>query len=132
MQLLYSPMSPFARKVRVVAFELGLASRLELVVAAPYTDDAVRAINPLSKIPVLIPDAGPPIPECKALIATVVRATRCDRIPVDMKQRLTEQIRIVARSAAVADPEARELLVESCRITRDEIVDTLTLVGCAR
>ena len=57
MQLLYSSMSPFARKVRVVAFELGLADRLELVVAAPYTDEAVRAINPLSKIPVLIPDA---------------------------------------------------------------------------
>lgn len=56
MRLLYSSMSPFARKVRVVAFELGLADRLELVVAAPYTDEAVRAINPLSKIPVLIPD----------------------------------------------------------------------------
>jgi glutathione S-transferase len=56
MQLLYSAMSPFARKVRVVAFELGLAERLELVVAAPYTEEAVRAINPLSKIPVLIPD----------------------------------------------------------------------------
>ena len=58
MQLLYSPMSPFARKVRVVAFELGLADRLELVVASPYTDEGVRAINPLSKIPVLIPEDG--------------------------------------------------------------------------
>lgn len=61
MQLFYSPMSPFARKVRVVAFELGLAPRLELVVAAPYTDETVRSINPLSKIPVLIPTSGPPI-----------------------------------------------------------------------
>jgi glutathione S-transferase len=58
MQLLYSSMSPFARKVRVVAFELGLADRLELVVASPYTDDSVRTINPLSKIPVLIPEDG--------------------------------------------------------------------------
>ena len=58
MRLLYSPMSPFARKVRVVAFELGLADRLTLEVAAPYTDEAVRAINPLSKIPVLIPEEG--------------------------------------------------------------------------
>jgi glutathione S-transferase len=55
MQLLYSPMSPFARKVRVVAFELGLADRLELVIASPYTDESLRAINPLSKIPILIP-----------------------------------------------------------------------------
>lgn len=58
MRLLYSPMSPFARKVRVVAFELGLADRLTLEVAAPYTDEAVRTINPLSKIPVLIPQDG--------------------------------------------------------------------------
>jgi glutathione S-transferase len=50
-------MSPFARKVRVVAFELGLADRMELVIASPYTDESLRAINPLSKIPILIPDA---------------------------------------------------------------------------
>jgi glutathione S-transferase len=61
MQLLYSAMSPFARKVRVVAFELGLAERLELVPATPYTDESLRAINPLSKIPILVPDAGEPI-----------------------------------------------------------------------
>lgn len=61
MQLLYSSMSPFARKVRVVAFELGLAERLELVPASPYTDESLRATNPLSKIPVLIPDEGAPI-----------------------------------------------------------------------
>jgi glutathione S-transferase len=61
MQLLYSPMSPFARKVRVVAFELGLADRLELVVASPYTDESLRAINPLSKIPVLLLEDAPPI-----------------------------------------------------------------------
>jgi glutathione S-transferase len=61
MQLLYSAMSPFARKVRVVAFELGLADRVELVIASPYTDESLRAINPLSKIPVLIPEDGAPI-----------------------------------------------------------------------
>jgi glutathione S-transferase len=61
MQLLYSAMSPFARKVRVAAHELGLAERLELAPATPYTDESLRAINPLSKIPVLIPEAGEPI-----------------------------------------------------------------------
>jgi glutathione S-transferase len=61
MQLLYSPMSPFARKVRVVAFELGLTDRLELVIASPYTDESLRAINPLSKIPVLLAPDAPPI-----------------------------------------------------------------------
>ena len=61
MQLLYSSMSPFARKVRVVAFELGLTDRLALVVASPYADESLRAINPLSKIPVLIPETGEPV-----------------------------------------------------------------------
>jgi glutathione S-transferase len=61
MQLLYSSMSPFARKVRVVAFELGLTERLALVVASPYADESLRATNPLSKIPVLIPEDGAPI-----------------------------------------------------------------------
>ncbi|SFK13234.1 glutathione S-transferase N-terminal domain-containing protein [Caulobacter sp. UNC279MFTsu5.1] len=61
MQLLYSPMSPFARKVRVVAFELGLADRLALTLASPYTDESVRAINPLSKVPVLVLEDGQPI-----------------------------------------------------------------------
>ena len=61
MQLLYSPMSPFARKVRVVAFELGLADRLALALASPYTDESVRTINPLSKVPVLVLEDGPPI-----------------------------------------------------------------------
>lgn len=51
-------MSPFARKVRVVAFELGLADRLELVIVSPYTDESLRATNPLSKIPILIPGAN--------------------------------------------------------------------------
>jgi glutathione S-transferase len=61
MQLLYSPMSPFARKVRVVAFELGLSEQLALVVASPYADESLRATNPLSKIPVLILEDGAPI-----------------------------------------------------------------------
>jgi|GEM_PF-3684166 len=90
-----------------------------------------RALLAAGCVPAPIdPQAGPPIPECDALIATVVRATQCDRVPVDMKQRLGEQIRIVARSAAVAEPAARALLVESCRLTREEIIQTLALVGC--
>jgi glutathione S-transferase len=61
MQLLYSSMSPFARKVRVVAFELGLAEQLALVVVSPYADEGLRATNPLSKIPVLVLEDGRPI-----------------------------------------------------------------------
>jgi glutathione S-transferase len=51
MKLLYAPQSPFARKVRAAAVELGLADRLELQYAevVPGKDNAAFAesINPL-------------------------------------------------------------------------------------
>lgn len=62
MKLTFSPGSPFARKVRIVAIELGLMDKIELIrsVVAPaqpneaYTHD----ISPLRKLPALILDDG--------------------------------------------------------------------------
>ncbi len=61
MQLYSNPLSPFARKVRVSALELGLAGRIELVNVTqspvnPHRE--LRAHNPLGKIPALITDSG--------------------------------------------------------------------------
>jgi glutathione S-transferase len=51
--------SPFARKVRVVAHELGIADRLELVpTETRVTDPAFWSENPLGKVPVLVTDDG--------------------------------------------------------------------------
>ena len=62
MKLLYSDASPFARKVRAAAIELGLHDRIELVpvVVMPGHENKEYAaeINPLRKIPALITDAG--------------------------------------------------------------------------
>jgi glutathione S-transferase len=61
MQLIYAAASPFARKVRVLAFETGLLARIELLDTAvlPTTlNERVNALNPLGKIPVLLSDAG--------------------------------------------------------------------------
>lgn len=58
MRLLYSALSPFARKVRILALEKGLSDRIALEPAAPYQDEAVRALNPLNKIPTLVTDEG--------------------------------------------------------------------------
>jgi glutathione S-transferase len=58
MQLFYSPMSPFARKVRVVAHEAGLADRVAIVEAKPFEDESLRAVNPLSKVPCMLTDDG--------------------------------------------------------------------------
>jgi glutathione S-transferase len=61
MKLTYSPGSPFARKVRIAAIELGLIDKIELVptAVAPATpNDEYTKINPLKKLPVLIADNG--------------------------------------------------------------------------
>ncbi|GAC1633942.1 MAG: glutathione S-transferase family protein [Nevskia sp.] len=57
MTLLYSSASPYARKVRVLAHELGLAAAIELV-SAPVSPVELNATvverNPLAKVPTLV------------------------------------------------------------------------------
>ena len=55
MKLVSYPTSPFARKVRIAVFELGLTDRVEIVDANPLADDGVVArYNPLGKVPALV------------------------------------------------------------------------------
>ncbi|MEN9503670.1 MAG: hypothetical protein RI964_2955 [Pseudomonadota bacterium] len=59
MKLFYSPASPYARKVRMLAIETGLDSRIEFVVVDTMTPDAALLnANPLGKIPTLLLDNG--------------------------------------------------------------------------
>lgn len=61
MKLTFSPASPFARKVRIAAIELGLIDRIELVpaaVAPGQANEDYSRITPLKKLPVLITDEG--------------------------------------------------------------------------
>jgi glutathione S-transferase len=61
MKLTFSPASPFARKVRIAAIELGLIDRIEFVptTVAPGTpNDEYSKITPVKKLPVLILDNG--------------------------------------------------------------------------
>jgi glutathione S-transferase len=61
MKLTFSAASPFARKVRIAAIELGLIDRIEFVptTVAPATpNDEYSKITPLKKLPVLITDDG--------------------------------------------------------------------------
>ena len=61
MKLFYSATSPFVRKCLVVARELGLQDRIELVPASPHPvnrDPDVVARNPLGKIPTLLSGDG--------------------------------------------------------------------------
>ena len=62
MKLMFSPTSPFVRRVRAAAAELGLADRISLepIQVAPVREnDAYAAgINPLRKVPALVLDDG--------------------------------------------------------------------------
>ena len=61
MKLFFSPTSPFVRKVRVSAFELGLDQKIELLACAAHPvnrDMNIVAHNPLGKIPTLLTDDG--------------------------------------------------------------------------
>lgn len=61
MRLFDSPTSPYARKVNVVAIELGLSERIERQPssASPVKPNAeLSAQNPLGKVPTLITDDG--------------------------------------------------------------------------
>ena len=72
MKLTYSPASPFARKVRVAAIELGLIDRIEFLPVAvspgklnpQYSHD----VNPLRKLPALILDDGQVIADSVVIV----------------------------------------------------------------
>ena len=62
MKLFYQTHSPYARKVLVMAHEVGLADRLQVIhheTSPTLRNDEVFNVNPLGKVPVLIREDGP-------------------------------------------------------------------------
>ena len=59
MKLFFNKPSPYARKVRVVAHEKGLADRIEWCEIDPWSDPPeLLAASPLGKVPALVADDG--------------------------------------------------------------------------
>ena len=61
MQLYFNPASPYVRKVRVTAHELGLSDQIDLISVSltPVSPhEGVRSCNPVGKIPALVTDDG--------------------------------------------------------------------------
>lgn len=70
MKLFHSHSSPFVRKVMVVAHELGLAERLELLPSAVHPvkrDRSVLAQHPLAQVPTLILDTGESLADSRVI-----------------------------------------------------------------
>ncbi|MCO5091122.1 glutathione S-transferase family protein [Bosea sp. (in: a-proteobacteria)] len=64
-----SPASPFGRKVKIAALELGLMDRIEVVIA-DTTDPAepLRRQNPLGKIPTLVLEDGTTLFDSRVIV----------------------------------------------------------------
>jgi glutathione S-transferase len=59
MELKFSPLSPYVRKVTIVAHELGIAGRIRLAkVNTREEPERIAPFNPLGKIPTLVTDTG--------------------------------------------------------------------------
>jgi len=70
MKLYWGRMSPYARKVMVVAHETGTASQIELIevrVDMASINMEVQAANPLGKIPTLVLENGAPLYDSRTI-----------------------------------------------------------------
>src|SRR5512143_2032868 len=57
MRIYFAPVSPYARKVRVLAHEAGIHDRIHWLPVDPLNSEELRRINPLGKVPaLLLPD----------------------------------------------------------------------------
>src|ERR1700756_2072258 len=84
MKLTFSPASPFARKVRIAAIELGLVDKIEFVpsTVAPGTpNDEYSRITPLKKLPVLILNTGEVILDSYVIVEYLNELAGGDLIP---------------------------------------------------
>jgi len=71
MKLFVSPPSPYVRKVLIALIELGLADKvkLETVTTLPTKPDpALKAVNPLVKIPTLVLDDGSALYDSRVIL----------------------------------------------------------------
>ncbi|MDT8329112.1 MAG: glutathione S-transferase [Roseovarius sp.] len=70
MKLIFSPLSPFVRKVRVLMHETGQLGDVEVVEVATTpldTDPEAAAANPLGKIPALVRADGPTLYDSRVI-----------------------------------------------------------------
>lgn len=69
MKLLFTSTSPYARLVRIVRLEKGLASRVEEQLVDVWNDDPeLLSANPVGRVPALITDSGVAISESTLIV----------------------------------------------------------------
>lgn len=114
-----SPASPFGRKVKIVALELGLMDKVE-VVATDTTDpnDALRQQNPLGKIPTLVLEDGTTLFDSRVIVEYLDHLAGGGKIIPAGEGRFT-QLRLQALADGLAD--AALLQVYEVRFRAEEL-----------
>ena len=99
-----SPPSPFGRKVKIAAHELGLFDRLTIEIAdTADPGDSLRAQNPLGKIPVLVFDDGSTLFDSRVVLEWLDAEAGGGRIlPADREARFAA-LRLQALADGLAD-----------------------------
>lgn len=98
-----SPASPFGRKVKIAAAELGLADRIQIVPAD--TNDAadpLRSQNPLGKIPTLVLEDGTTLFDSRVIVEYLDHLAGGGRIVPAGEARFT-QLRLQALADGLSD-----------------------------
>lgn len=120
MKLYHSAASPFVRKCLVVAHELGLRDRVELVPASAHPVTRNReliAVNPLGQVPTLVTDEGAVLYDSRVICEYLNALGDGDIVPADPDERwprLVEQsladgvtdAALLTRYETTARPEA--------------------------
>jgi glutathione S-transferase len=98
MKLIFSPTSPYARKVRIALAEKKI--ECEHIVAAPFEPGSTVAdFNPLGKVPVLVLDDGTSVYDSRVIVEYLDTVSPVSRlIPEPSRQRIA-----VKRWEALAD-----------------------------
>ena len=118
MKLIFSPASPFVRKVRVMVHEAGLLERVVDVAVnttALDTDPAARGANPLGKIPALILDNGQAIFDSRVICRYLDDLSCAGLYPED---RLWDVLTLEALADGIM--ESAVLMVYEARLRSEE------------
>lgn len=97
-----SPASPFGRKVKIAALELGLMDRIDIV-PADTTDpsEPLRQQNPLGKIPALILEDGTTLFDSRVILDYLDHLSGGKLIPTGQERFL--QLRLQALADGICD-----------------------------
>jgi glutathione S-transferase len=122
MKLYYHPISPFVRKVLIVAEENGLLGQVECVMTDTL-DEALRAINPLSKIPALTLDDGTAFYDSRVICEYLDSLGQNAMLPADGPARWTAR-RLEALGDGIGDAVLR-VVMENRRPETDRHADVI-------